>query len=141
MAGIQLTPTTTVPARALSFRFVKSSGPGGQNVNKVATAAELRFDLTLADLPAPLQARLERLAGRRLVSSGEIVIFAQRYRTQVANRDDALARLAQLIARAEVAPKRRIATRPSLASKRRRQQTKATRGDLKRLRAKPHAED
>jgi ribosome-associated protein len=120
---------------------VKSSGPGGQNVNKLATAAELRFDLDEAQLPAPLRARLERLAGRRLVGSGEIVIFAQRYRTQVANRDDALARLAQLVARAEVAPKRRIPTRPTLASKRRREQTKTTRGDLKRLRAKPRAED
>jgi ribosome-associated protein len=141
MADIQLTSATSVPERALTFRFVRSSGPGGQNVNKVATAAELRFDLAQAQLPSALRARLERLAGRRLVSSGEIVIFAQRYRTQAANRDDALARLAQLIARAEVAPKRRIPTRPSLASKQRRQETKATRGDLKRLRSKPGAED
>jgi ribosome-associated protein len=141
MADIQLTQTTAVLEGSISFRFVRSSGPGGQNVNKVSTAVELRFDLAEAGLPPAVQARLERLVGRRLAQSGEIVIFAQRFRTQNANRDDAIARLAEFVRRAEHAPKRRIATRATLASKRRRRETKTVRGTVKRLRGKPDHDD
>ena len=141
MATIQLTPATAIPDSAVRFRFVRSSGPGGQNVNKVSTAVELRLDLAEAGLAPAVQARLERLVGRRLTLGGEIVIFAQRFRTQNANRDDALARLAELVGRAEHAPKRRIKTRPTLASKRRRSETKTGRSSVKRLRGKPGADD
>jgi ribosome-associated protein len=141
MSKLQLTPHTAIDERAIELRFVRSSGPGGQNVNKVATAVELRLTLADAELPAALRARLERLAGRRLTQSGDLVIFAQRYRTQQANRDDAYARLAALVGRAEQAPKRRVATRPSAASKERRRERKGRRGDIKRLRGKPAAED
>jgi ribosome-associated protein len=141
MASIQLTSATAVPESAVSYRFVRSSGPGGQNVNKVSTAVELRLDLNEAGLPAAVRARLERLVGRRLTLAGEVVIFAQRFRTQNANREDALARLAELVGRAEHAPKRRVATRPTMASKRRRRETKTGRSGVKRLRGKPPADD
>src|SRR5262245_168816 len=141
MATIQLTPATAVPYSSIRLRFVRSGGPGGQNVNKVATAVELRFDLMAAGLSPQVQARLERLVGRRLAQSGEVVIFAQRFRTQNANREDAMARLSELVRRAEHAPKRRIATQASPASKRRRRDTKEVRSSVKRLRAKPGADE
>ena len=122
----------------LDFQFVRSSGPGGQNVNKVATACQLRFRAAVSpSLPSAVKDRLLRLAGSRATEAGEIVIEAQRYRTQQRNREDAVERLRELILRAATPPKPRRATRPTLASKKRRLETKRQRSETKQLRRPP----
>lgn len=138
---IRLTQRISVPDAAVSVQFVRSSGPGGQNVNKLATAAQLRFDLDQAGLPADVRARLERLAGRRLTLEGEILIDAQRFRTQERNREDALARLSALVERASVPPKPRVPTRPTKAAKKRRTDSKVRHGAKKRLRGSGSVRD
>jgi ribosome-associated protein len=132
---IPITPAIALDESELEERFVRSSGPGGQNVNKVASAVQLRFDARHSPSLSPaVRARLERLAGRRLTLEGVLVITAQRHRTQEANRRDALERLIDLIRRAAEPPVPRKPTRPTRASRRRRLDSKTRRGALKRLR-------
>ncbi len=131
-----------IPHEALSESFIAASGPGGQNVNKVATAVQLRFDVRRSpSLPDDVRARLERLAGKRLTADGVLVITAQRHRTQERNREDARERLVALIRDATERPKPRRATRPTLASKKRRLEAKSQRSQVKRLRVGKPGED
>jgi ribosome-associated protein len=118
----------------LHFDFIHSSGPGGQNVNKVASAVQLRFDLASSCLPEGVRLRLARLAARRINAAGELVITARRHRTQDANRQEAVQRLVELLQRAAVAPKTRRKTRPTLASQQKRLEAKRRRSAIKRLR-------
>ena len=138
---LQATPEIALHENELTWRFVRASGPGGQNVNKVSSAAQLRFDVRgSASLPDEVRERLLRLARNRINREGVLVIDARRFRAQERNREDARARLAALICRAAQAPKPRLSTRPTLASKRRRIESKHRRTVLKQTRRSP-AED
>ncbi len=126
-----------IPPRDLGFTYVRSSGPGGQNVNKVATTAQLRFDLRGSESLSPeTRERLTRLAGKKVNAAGKLVIEARRYRTREANRRDALRRLERLIEKASVKPRPRRKTKPSPAAQLRRLERKRRQSQLKRLRAK-----
>jgi ribosome-associated protein len=139
---LEITPTLFIDEADLDERFVRASGPGGQNVNKVATAVQLRFDPSRAGaLTAEVRDRLRALAGSRVTADGVIVIDARAHRTQGQNREDARTRLADLIRRALVRPKRRQKTRPPKASKQRRLDTKRRRADVKSGRGRLRGDD
>jgi ribosome-associated protein len=125
-----------LPEEALSQTFLAASGPGGQNVNKVATACQLRCDVFRLGLHPAVYARLKRLAGSRWTNEGEIVLTARTHRTQEANREEARARLAELIAKAHIQKAKRVKTRPSRAAKAKRVEAKKGRGAVKQARAK-----
>ena len=139
---IRITDRISIDDGELEERFIRASGPGGQNVNKISSAVQLRFDVRRSpSLPDDVRARLETMAGRRLTRDGILVIIAQRHRTQERNRQDARDRLVDLIARASVAPTPRRPTRPTRASRERRLASKKHRGGIKGLRqAKPAME-
>ncbi len=132
---IRITDSIAIGENELEERFIRASGPGGQNVNKLASAVQLRFDVRRSpSLAADVRARLERLAGKRLTRAGVLVIMAQRHRTQERNRQDALDRLIELIRRAAIAPIPRRATRPTAGSRERRLEAKKRRSSIKELR-------
>ena len=125
-----------IPEQALSESFLAATGPGGQNVNKVATAVQLRVDLFSLGLHPDVYERLKKIAGTRLTGAGELLIAARRFRTQEANRQDARRRLAEIIAAAHIAPRKRKATRPSRAAKAERVEKKRQRSAVKLTRGK-----
>lgn len=140
--SLRVTPGVEIPDSDLEFRFVRASGPGGQNVNKVSSAVQLRFDLAGSRaLAERVKTRLRTLAGQRLNEDGSVLIIARRHRTQDQNRRDALERLSDLIERALIEPKARHATRPTRAAKERRLQSKRKHQRVKRLRARFPIED
>lgn len=134
---IPVTAQITLDDKEIVIETIRSSGPGGQNVNKLETAAQLRFDARRSpSLPNDVSIRLQKLAGSRLTNDGVIVITAQRFRTQEANRQDAVERLVDLIRKAAEKPKRRIATKPSKTAKKERVDKKVQRGSIKKMRGK-----
>jgi ribosome-associated protein len=131
-----------IPPDEIHYDFIQSSGPGGQNVNKVATAVQLRFDARNSKALKPaVRERLYKLAGKRVNSAGEIVIEARRHRTQLRNREDALERLLQLIEKASIPPKIRHKSQPTIASRLRRLNTKKHRSEIKKLRRSSSMDD
>ncbi|HEX6790570.1 MAG TPA: alternative ribosome rescue aminoacyl-tRNA hydrolase ArfB [Candidatus Krumholzibacteria bacterium] len=139
---IEITPAISLDESELEITFVRSSGPGGQNVNKVATAAQLRFDaMHSRNLPADVRDRLRARAGSRLTRDGVLIITARRFRTQERNRADAIARLVELIRAAAVPPRARRTTKVSRAAKARRVDAKRRRSDTKRMRGTVKAEE
>jgi ribosome-associated protein len=139
---LPITASLSLDPGEIDIDFIRASGPGGQNVNKVSTAAQLRFDIRHSpSLPNGVAIRAARLAGSRLTTEGVIVITADRFRTQALNREDAVARLLELLKEAAVPPKPRRATQPTLASKTRRLEAKVKRGGVKKLRTSRPPDD
>jgi len=131
---IEITPSLQMDERELQIDFVRASGPGGQNVNKVATAAQLRFDVRAASLPEEVKARLIKIAGKRITGEGVLLIEARRFRTQEQNREDAIQRFVELVRKSLVQPKARKKTKPSAASKEARLKEKKRKAEIKKLR-------
>jgi len=138
---IRVTRDITIDEKDLDIAFVRASGPGGQNVNKLSTAAQLRFDVNRISLAPDVMTRLTALAGQRMTKDGVIVIHAQRFRTQERNRADAIDRLLELLREASIRPKPRRATKPTLGSKMRRLDGKKRRGDIKAKRTSRSFDD
>lgn len=136
MPLLRITRSIAIDEDDIEFDFVRASGPGGQNVNKLSTAAQMRYDTKRLTLPEDMALRLERLAGQRMTKDGVIVIHAQRFRTQERNRADAIERLMELFKEAAIRPVVRRATKPTLGSKKRRLESKKRRGDIKAGRGK-----
>lgn len=134
--SIQITETIAIEEREIDERFVRASGPGGQNVNKVSTAVELRFDVRASSLPAAMQTRLIALAGNRMTSDGVLLIDSREYRTQAQNRDAARERLIALLQQAATPPKRRRPTKPKKSAAVKRLDAKKQRGEVKALRGR-----
>lgn len=140
--ALEITPEVTIPDNDLTYAFVRASGPGGQNVNKVSSAVQLRFDMEGSTaLSEPVKNRLRVLAGRRLTDDGAILIIARNQRSQEHNRREALERLADLVQRALVVPKTRRATKPTRASKERRLEGKTRQQQTKRQRSRVRWDD
>lgn len=131
---IQISPSIQINENELRFDYIRASGPGGQNVNKVATAVQLRFDVSASSLPEGIRSRLIHLAGKRITSDGVLLIEAKQFRTQEQNREDAIQRFVGLIRKATVKPKPRRKTKPTKASKEKRLQSKKQRGEIKKSR-------
>ena len=131
---LQITPSLQIDERELQIDFTRASGPGGQNVNKVATAVQLRFDVSTSSLPKEVQKRLIHLAGNRITSEGILLIEAKRYRTQEQNREDAIQRFIELVRKALIEPKARKQTKPSRASQEERLKEKKRRAEIKKIR-------
>jgi ribosome-associated protein len=139
---IEIAPNLVLDETELEFAFIRASGPGGQNVNKVSSAVQMRFDARISpSLPNDVSIRLQKMAGSKLTGDGVIVITANRHRTQEMNKRDAVARLVELIAKAAVAPVKRRATKPTKASKENRLQAKSRRSGVKSMRARPASSD
>jgi ribosome-associated protein len=131
---LEITPSLFIDERELQIDFIRASGPGGQNVNKVATAVQLRFDVHASGLPDEVKGRLIHLAGKRITGEGVLLIEAKRFRTQEQNRADAIQRFVELVRKSLVKPKPRKKTKPSAASKEERIKEKKRKGEIKKLR-------
>jgi len=139
---LEITPSFSIDERELQFEYIRASGPGGQNVNKVATAVQLRFDiLDSPSLASDLKRRLIHLSGHRVNSDGILILEAKRFRTQEQNRQDATQRFVELVRKALIPPKPRRKTKPSAASKEKRLKAKKVKGATKRLRSTPFERD
>jgi ribosome-associated protein len=131
---LEITPSIHIDERELQLEFIRASGPGGQNVNKVATAVQLRYDLRASSLPEDVKSRLKTIAGKRVTNEAVLVLEARRFRTQEQNHEDAIQRFVELVRKATVKPKPRRKTKPTLASKEKRLKVKKERGEVKKIR-------
>jgi ribosome-associated protein len=131
---LQITPSIQIDEKELQFEYIRASGPGGQNVNKVATAVQLRFDVTSSSLPDEVKVRLMKFAGNKMTNDGTLILEAKRFRTQEQNRDDAIGRLTDLVRKSAAKPRKRIKTSPTKASQERRLKEKKQRANIKKTR-------